>query len=195
MKTMRYFVCLSLCWVNLACAALPFSKNASYDVCFTPGEDCTDAIVTNLNQAQRDIWVQAYSFTSKPIAQALLDAAHRGVKVQVILDKSQRSQSYSAAQFLYNQGIPTWIDDRVAIAHNKVMIIDQSTVITGSFNFTQAAQKSNAENLLIIHDTKLAQCYLQNWQSRWQASVVYQGNQAPLLAHHPSKHGHKHPFL
>lgn len=193
---MKYLLCLSLMWINIACAALPFSKTASYDVCFTPGEECTDTIVANLNQARHDIWVQAYSFTSKPIAQALLAATHRGVKVQVILDKSQRSQAYSAAQFLYNQGIPTWIDDRVAIAHNKVMIIDQTTVITGSFNFTQAAQKSNAENVLIIHDAMLAQRYLQNWQNRWQASIVYQGNQTPLLAHHPSKRGHKqYPFL
>lgn len=193
---MKYLLWISLFWINSVFAALPFSKTASYDVCFTPGGACIDAIIANLNQAQHDIWVQAYSFTSKPIAQALLNAAHRGVKVQVILDKSQRSQNYSAAQFLYNQGIPTWIDDRVAIAHNKVMIIDQATVITGSFNFTQAAQKSNAENLLIIHDPTFAQRYLQNWQNRWQASIVYQGNQTPLLAHHRTKRSRKqYPFL
>ena len=55
--------------------------------CFTPGGNCTDAIVKALSEAKRTILVQAYSFTSAPIAKALLDAHKRGVQVQVILDK------------------------------------------------------------------------------------------------------------
>jgi phosphatidylserine/phosphatidylglycerophosphate/cardiolipin synthase-like enzyme len=83
----------------------------------------------------------------------------RSVKVEVILDKSQRTQKYSSATFLYNQGIPIKIDAQHAIAHNKVMIIDGETVITGSFNFTKAAEENNAENLLVIKDKKLASAY------------------------------------
>ena len=64
---------------------------SSVTVCFTPGENCTDTIVQALGDAKRTILVQAYSFTSAPIAKALLDAHKRGVQVQVILDKSQRS--------------------------------------------------------------------------------------------------------
>src|SRR5262245_52460687 len=93
-------------------------------VCFTPGENCTQTIVQALNAAQRSIQAQAYSFTSAPIAKALLDAHKRGVQVQVILDKSQRSQKYSSADFLANQGVPVVIDANHAIAHNKVIIID-----------------------------------------------------------------------
>jgi hypothetical protein len=96
--------------------------------------------------AKRTILVQAYSFTSAPIAKALLDAHTRGVQVQVILDTSQRNEKYSSADFLANQGVPTTIDANHAISHNKVMIIDGETVITGSFNFTKAAQEKNAEN-------------------------------------------------
>src|SRR5215475_14190405 len=95
-------------------------------------------------------WCRPYSFTSAPIAKALLDAHKRGVQVQVILDKSQRTEKYSSADFLANQGVPTMIDAEHAIAHNKVMIIDGKTVLTGSFTFTKAAQTQNAENLLII---------------------------------------------
>jgi phosphatidylserine/phosphatidylglycerophosphate/cardiolipin synthase-like enzyme len=102
-------------------------------VCFTPGGNCTDAIVQALGDAKRTILVQAYSFTSAPIAKALLDAHTRGVQVQVILDKSQRTEKYSSADFLANQGVPTMIDANHAIAHNKVMVIDGETVITGSF--------------------------------------------------------------
>ena len=108
-------------------------------VCFTPGGNCTDAIVQALGDAKRTILVQAYSFTSAPIAKALLDAHKRGVQVQVILDKSQRTEKYSSADFLANQEVPTKIDAVHSISHNKVMIIDGDIVITGSFNFTKAA--------------------------------------------------------
>ena len=79
-----------------------------------------------------------------------MHAHKRGIKVEVILDRSQRTQKYSSAAFLYNVGIPVKIDAQHAIAHNKVMVIDGETVITGSFNFTKAAEERNAENLLII---------------------------------------------
>jgi len=125
-------------------------------VCFTPGGNCTALIVQALNTAKRTVLVQAYSFTSAPIAKALLDAHKRGVQVQVILDKSQRSEKYSSADFLANQGVPTMIDANHAIAHNKVIVIDGEIVLTGSFNFTKAAQEKNAENLLIIRDPALA---------------------------------------
>ena len=90
-------------------------------VCFTPGGNCTDAIVQALGDAKRTILVQAYTFTSAPIAKALLDAHKRGVQVQVILDKSQRTEKYSSADFLANQGVPTMIDANHAISHNKVI--------------------------------------------------------------------------
>jgi phosphatidylserine/phosphatidylglycerophosphate/cardiolipin synthase-like enzyme len=82
-----------------------------------------------------------------PIAKALLDAHKRGVQVQVILDKSQRTEKYSSADFLANQGVPTLIDANHAIAHNKVIVIDGEIVLTGSFNFTKAPQEKNAENV------------------------------------------------
>jgi phosphatidylserine/phosphatidylglycerophosphate/cardiolipin synthase-like enzyme len=128
------------------------------------------------------VLVQAYSFTSAPIAKAVVDAHKRGVKVQVVLDKSQRMEKYSSATFLKNAGIPTYIDDKHAIAHNKVMVIDGATVITGNFNFTKAAEESNAENLLVIRDSGIAGEYTKNWQAHLAHSVVYErigGEQEP----------------
>jgi len=148
-------------------------KSPSWEVYFSPNGECTNAIIRELSKAKRTILVQAYSFTSALIAKALLDAHKRGVRVEVILDKSQRTQSYSSATFLYNAGIPVKIDAQHSIAHNKVMIIDGETVITGSFNFTKAAEESNAENLLVIHDEKLAFLYTENWQEHAEHSQVY----------------------
>jgi phosphatidylserine/phosphatidylglycerophosphate/cardiolipin synthase-like enzyme len=73
-----------------------------------------------------------------------------------------------------NAGIPTYIDAKHAIAHNKVMIIDQMTVITGSFNFTKAAEVNNAENLLVIRSKELAKIYLDNWRKHEEHSEKYE---------------------
>jgi phosphatidylserine/phosphatidylglycerophosphate/cardiolipin synthase-like enzyme len=93
--------------------------------------------------------------TCAPIAKALLNAHKRGVKIEVLLDRSQRKEKYSSPDFLANQGITIKIDSQHAIAHNKVMVIDGETVITGSFNFTKAVEENNIENLLIIRDQEL----------------------------------------
>ena len=142
---------------------------------FSPYGGCTEAIVHELNNAKSSILMQAYSFTSAPIAKALLAAYKKGIKVEVILDKSQLTEKYSSVTFLYNSGIPTRIDAVHAIAHNKVMIVDGETVITGSFNFTRAAEEKNAENLLVIGDRDLATKYVENWKIHAEHSELYAG--------------------
>lgn len=143
-------------------------------VYFSPKGGCTEAIVKNLDQAERYVLVQAYSFTSKPIAEALVNAHKRGVKVKVLLDKSQRNGKGSKLSLLAEAGIPVSIDTKHSIAHNKVMIIDGVTVITGSFNFTNAAEDKNAENLLVVRDKIIARKYRNNWNKHQQHSEPYQ---------------------
>ena len=126
---------------------------------------------------ENHILVQAYSFTSTPIAKALLEAHKRGVKVEVILDKSQKSEKYSEADFLVNVGIPTKIDTKHAIAHNKIIVIDGAVVITGSFNFTKHAEENNAENLLVIRSPDLAAKYTANWKVHAEHSDPYAGRE------------------
>ncbi len=144
------------------------------EVYFSPRGGCTEAVVKELNDAKDSVLVQAYSFTSVPIAKALVDAHKRGVKIQVILDKSQRTEKYSSADFVQHAGIPIQIDAQHAIAHNKVMVIDGSVVITGSFNFTKSAEENNAENLLVIRDKEIAGKYAANWKVHADHSEVYE---------------------
>ena len=162
---------------NTAMAQSGRLHNAAYTVCFTPGGPCTHSIVKTIDGAHKSIDVQAYSFTSAPIAKALLHAKKRGVKVFVLLDKSNVSSKYSVVNTLQNNHIPFLIDDKPAIAHNKVMIIDAGTkhaaLITGSFNYTKSAQVRNAENVLIIHSTVLAHDYLMNFKTRQAKSISY----------------------
>lgn len=148
---------------------------APVKACFTPGQDCAQDVIDEIDKAKHSVYVQAYSFTSAPIAKALVDAKARGVDIKVILDKGQvKNKRYTIATYLNHAGIPVYVDYKVAIAHNKVIIIDQTTLITGSFNFTTAAQKRNAENLLIITNLWLAESYLSNWEKRKNESKKLQ---------------------
>jgi phosphatidylserine/phosphatidylglycerophosphate/cardiolipin synthase-like enzyme len=156
----------------LPLAAQPQSRVVVY---FSPGSSCTAAIVREIAAAKSSIHVQAYSFTSQGIAKALVDAEKRGVKVIAILDASNRTKNYSAADFLAHEGIETYIDSQHSIAHNKIIIIDNAIVITGSFNFTKAADQKNAENLLVIPDSEIAAKYEQNWQLHFAHSEYYAG--------------------
>jgi len=169
-------ICLSLITAFGANAVDLTLHNSPAQVYFNPRGGCTDAIVDKIDQAKSEVLVQAHSFTSAPIAKTLVKAYKRGVKVEVILDRSQRMERYSSARFFTNQGIPTFIDANHAIAHNKIMIIDRQMVITGSFNFTKAAEENNAENLLIIKSNDLARIYLENGQRHKDHFQVYLKN-------------------
>jgi phosphatidylserine/phosphatidylglycerophosphate/cardiolipin synthase-like enzyme len=136
--------------------------NAEYSTCFVPGQRCELMISQVVDSAKYSIDVQAYHLTNKKIIDALVDAKARGIKVRVILDKGSRKE----ASVLLNHGIEVWIDYKRAIAHNKVMIIDGEGVVTGSFNFTESAQKRNVENAIYIKNKELAGEYEDNFEKR-----------------------------
>lgn len=152
-----------------------FAAGTSYALCFVPdGPSCERLLVDSINGTKQSLLIQAYSFTSAPIADAVVKAHHRGVDVRVILDKSQVSQKYTSATFLRNAGIPIVIDTKPAIAHNKVMVFDQEAVFIGSFNFTRAAQNRNAENGMVIRgDSSVVKAYTDNWTTRFTQSTAY----------------------
>jgi phosphatidylserine/phosphatidylglycerophosphate/cardiolipin synthase-like enzyme len=155
-------------------SASPARSAPSIDIYFSPRGGCQETIIREINAARRSIRVQAYTFTNADIAKALRDAHRRGVDVEAILDKSQRTARYSSATFLHNVGIRVLIDDKHAIAHNKIMILDGETIITGSFNFSRAAEESNAENLLILKGfPEVAAAYRENYAKHRSHSLPY----------------------
>lgn len=168
MKTKIFFVALFL---SVPVWSAPLPSTGTVAVYFSPRGGATEGIIAEISRAKKTIQVQAYSFTSAPIAKALLEAHKRGVHVEAILDKSQKTAKYTSATFLVNAGIPVLIDSKHAIAHNKIIIIDQSTLITGSFNFTKAAEEKNAENLLVIKGNQpLVDKYLKNYEEHREHS-------------------------
>jgi phosphatidylserine/phosphatidylglycerophosphate/cardiolipin synthase-like enzyme len=141
-----------------------FLPPASHSVHFSPKGGCTDAVVSEIQRARHEVLVLGYSFTSQPIAQALVDAKKRGVSVQIVLDHSNETEAHTDLSFFIDEGLAPLIDAHHAIAHNKVMVIDRRTVLTGSFNFTNQAEHENAENMLVLrHYSDLASAYRQNF--------------------------------
>lgn len=169
----RYSIIL-LWAIIVFCVVVGLAHAGSVEVYFSPHGGATDAVCREIASAQREVLVQAYSFTSAPIAQALTAAKKCGVSVTVILDKSQVAEKYSSADYLVHSGINTYIDRRHAIAHNKIIIIDRQTIITGSFNFTKAAEDHNAENLLILRGySELSTKYMYNFDDHLSHSEEY----------------------
>lgn len=162
---------------------------ARVSACFVPAQSCLGTIVAAIDGAQAEIRVQAYGFTSAPILSALAAAKARGADVQVILDKSDdpgahediadnaatprwtsRRHGYFGAIYMANAGVPVWIDDMPAIAHNKLIVVDRHLVIGGSYNYTASAERRNAENVTFIDSPDVAEWLLANWTSRRDAS-------------------------
>jgi phosphatidylserine/phosphatidylglycerophosphate/cardiolipin synthase-like enzyme len=143
-----------------------FTTPPAATVHFSPKGGCTEAVVAELGRARREVLVLAYSFTSRPITEALIEAKGRGVHVDVVLDQSNEKETYTDLPHLLEHGLKPLIDSHHAIAHNKIMVIDGKTVITGSFNFTHQAEHENAENLLVLKGfPELARQYLGNFEA------------------------------
>jgi phosphatidylserine/phosphatidylglycerophosphate/cardiolipin synthase-like enzyme len=139
-------------------------------VYFTPPAGVAQAIIAQIDQSEREVLVQAYGFTHRPIARALVRAQKRGVEVRVLVDQKSEAQNHDVLMLLEDGQVLLRGDAHHAIAHNKLMLIDEAVVITGSFNFTHAAETRNAENLLILRSPELAQVYKQQWQHHWAHS-------------------------
>jgi len=140
------------------------------EVAFSPDRGATELVVRTIESAHATIRVAAYSFTSVPIAKALAAASKHGVDVRVVVDKSNATARYTEVTFLANQGVPVRFDYRYAIMHDKFIVVDGATVELGSFNFTAAAEKHNAENVLVLHDAAVAGRYGQEWGRLWAES-------------------------
>jgi phospholipase D len=153
---------LSPSWINAHFEAIRI------ETCFTPYQKCAPLIVDQINSAKKSIYVRAFSFTAKPIIHALIEAKNRGVSVLVLMDESQAKSKYSAIHILRGHGIETKVERAKGLAHNKVIVVDGMVVITGSYNFSNAAETRNSENVLFLFCPNIANDYIQDWTRAWE---------------------------
>jgi phosphatidylserine/phosphatidylglycerophosphate/cardiolipin synthase-like enzyme len=147
----------------------PFAAAGTVQYAFTPEDHADGMIIAAIDMAQRQVLVQAYGFSHRRIADALVRAQYRGVEVAVLVDQEQSGAALALMRNVARSGALVMIDPRHAAAHSKIMVIDHGTadcaVVTGSFNFTYAAQHHNAENMLILRgNPPLCEAYFNNWR-------------------------------
>ncbi|MBK8268677.1 MAG: phospholipase D family protein [Planctomycetes bacterium] len=151
-------------------------KSIEVDAIFSPGGGCQERIADEIAGAEKTLRIQAFYFTSKPITEAVVKAKKRGVSVTVVLDKSQEKMTYGSWRILKREGVPVYFDSKHATANNKVILIDDHTIITGSYNFTKAAEEKNAENVVIIkHADEVFEKFEKNFALHLKHSKKYSG--------------------
>jgi len=131
---------------------------------FAPEDGVADKIVARLNQAQQSIHFLAFSFTSDAIGSAMLARAKAGVSVAGVFETTGSETQYSEYGKMRKVKLDVLQDGNPYVMHHKVIIIDGRTVIFGSFNFSNNADKDNDENLLIIDDPALAEAFEAEFQ-------------------------------
>ncbi|MDR3424434.1 MAG: phospholipase D family protein [Alphaproteobacteria bacterium] len=147
----------------------------SVEVAFSPNGGATDLVIKAIQSARQSIRIAAYSFTSRPIAAALIAAHREGIDVEVVVDHGQIEKSnHSVTAALITAKIPLRVDIIHTLQHDKYMVIDGKTVETGSFNYTAAAEQHNSENVLVLWNApKLAAAYGDNWKILWIQAEPY----------------------
>jgi phosphatidylserine/phosphatidylglycerophosphate/cardiolipin synthase-like enzyme len=152
-----------------AAASQRFAAEGEIEVAFAPRDDTEKVVIELIRSARKSLEVQAYAFTSRNIADALVAAQRRGVQVEVLADaRMNRRAKGNAIGRLLAADVPVAFETRYNAAHNKVIIVDaegpRCALLTGSYNFTWSANNRNAENLLIVREhCELARAYRANW--------------------------------
>lgn len=155
----------------------PVESGATVEVGFSPDGESLPIILRAIAAARTEILVAAYSFTSKPVSEALVAAAQRGVSVRLVADQKGNKGKYSAANYLANKGLPVRLNGRYKILHHKFMVIDRQHLETGSFNFSKSAYEANAENVIVLrHVPSLATQYAAEWQRLWDEGTDLPAN-------------------
>jgi phosphatidylserine/phosphatidylglycerophosphate/cardiolipin synthase-like enzyme len=153
-------------------ARLPAAATAQVESAFTPGDDIAGLIVERIGRARHSVQVQAYLFTDRRIANALIAARRRGLAVEIVGDAAQHaSGGLPHLKALRRAGARVYLDHDLAAAHNKVVILDGdrpgAAVITGSYNFTRAAQSRNAENVVVLSGNRaVTDRFVDNFEQR-----------------------------
>jgi phosphatidylserine/phosphatidylglycerophosphate/cardiolipin synthase-like enzyme len=152
---------------------------ARVEVAFTPGDDIAGLIVDRIERARSTVQVQAYLFTDRRIANALLAARKRGVEVEVIGDAAQQQAGgLPHLRALDRAGVRVFLNGTLAASHNKIVIVDgarpEATVVTGSYNFTQAAQAKNAENVVVLSgNRRVTDRFVENFETHRRQSTPW----------------------
>jgi phosphatidylserine/phosphatidylglycerophosphate/cardiolipin synthase-like enzyme len=132
-------------------------------VCFSRVEQCDSLLINLISQARKSVYVAIYSFTRDGLARALIDAKNRGVEVKVIIEEENAYGQGSEYRMLKEAGVDIRLDGNPALMHHKFMVVDGEIIVTGSYNWSTAAEDRNDENFVVIRDRSVAERFIQEF--------------------------------
>jgi len=139
---------------------------------FSPGDACLNAIISSINRAQRSISICVFTISDDRITRAILQAHRRGIKVKILTDNEKLHDKGSDIRELVQAGVPVRIDNTSNHMHHKFALLDNQTVLTGSYNWTRSAAQYNHENLIISDDKTLVQDFGREFDRLWNEMTV-----------------------
>lgn len=166
-QLMKHFLSILILFFFLCFTSVSYAET---QVFFSPNGGCQKEVLAEINKAHESIEIAMYELTSKDIAQAIIAAKDRKVKIKITLDSAQLKDRYSKSRYLMGKGINVKFHLGPGLMHNKFAIIDDQVVLTGSFNWTLTAEKKNCENLVVITDKDLALDYSKEFKHLWSQS-------------------------
>lgn len=140
-------------------------------VLFSPEDKIVSNLIALVKDAQVSVRFLAFSFTDYPLAQVMIDRAAAGVDVKGVFETFGSTSPNSELQTFWCAGVPARQDGNGSFLHDKLIIVDNSIVVTGSLNFSSNADDSNEENVVIVDNTEIAALYLQEFEKLWNQSV------------------------
>jgi phosphatidylserine/phosphatidylglycerophosphate/cardiolipin synthase-like enzyme len=164
---MKYFLSGIIAFLLLGFISV---VHADIKVYFSPNGGCQEVVIREISKAQKTIDIAMYSFTSREVAEALVEAKDRKVKIRIVLDKAKKKEDFSKSRYLISKGVDVKYHLGFGLMHNKFAVIDGQVLITGSFNWTASANKRNEENLLIITNNKAIKKYAERFEYLWKGS-------------------------
>jgi phosphatidylserine/phosphatidylglycerophosphate/cardiolipin synthase-like enzyme len=138
--------------------------------CFSRVERCDALLISLINRANRSVYVAVYSFTRDSLATALIYAKERGIEVRVVIERDRAYEQGSEYPRLKSAGVDVRLDGNPNSMHHKFMVIDGYIVVTGSYNWSSAAEDRNDENIVVIFDRDMAQRFVQEFERVWQTA-------------------------
>lgn len=161
-------------WVENACKALIVSvKEEGDEVYFSPGKSCRAAILNQIQTASNSLDICVFTISDDFIANALVLAYKRNLKVRIITDNDKTEDKGSDIDRFHKEGLDVKIDDTSHHMHHKFMVVDGKVAITGSYNWTRSAAKFNHENLLLTRDQAVVKAFKKEFEDLWIEMVDY----------------------
>ncbi|MEO0896753.1 MAG: phospholipase D-like domain-containing protein [Bacteroidota bacterium] len=139
-----------------------------HEVYFSPGDDCINAILRCFKNVKRSADVCVFTISDNRIARAMDDARQRGIEVRVISDNDKTFDKGSDVIDLAARGMSIKLDKTQNHMHHKFAIFDQSSVLTGSYNWTRSAANYNEENILVTNDPEIVLPYRKEFEKLWK---------------------------